>query len=616
MPGLICYFSNKKINNNLFNKIISSLKYEDFHKVDTYSTPNFACARIHLGIFNPESQPVFNEDKSICIFIEGKIYGYENELNNLKNEGYKFIKENDAEFCLNSYIKHGKEFIKDLNGNFVLLIYDLKSNKILIANDRFGFRVHYYYLDKDKLLFAPEVKAILCDKSFIKQLDEIGVCQYFAFGEFWGNITFFKNINILPAASILTYDGNKLNLEKYWELKYVPNYDIKEEDYSYELVKALQESVKRRMEQKRIYGVTLSGGLDSRSVLSTIPKTKRKEIFACTFGSEDCDEVKIAKKVTKMLGINNHIISEVKPSMILDYAAKDIRLNEGRNYIGVTFAYPIFNKLRNNVDIIFDGFALDLTLGGSYLNKKRINCKNENALIDSISKRRIFNDEELKNLFLPDYFNKVKNIPKQLIRTEFEKLKSKHAGNKSDEFFMNTHVAWMHIGDLTIRNFLEVSHPTSDNDFFDIILRIPPEWRLNHHIYKKFIKKISPEISKIPYDKIMIRPTSPTILWKLATVYLVIRERFKKKLYAISKGKILLKNKRSYVSFDEWFRTDPKWQNFFKEVLFYKDDISVEILNFDYIKLLFEEQISGKKKNSLKLLYLASFKLFLKEYFS
>ena len=247
MPGLACYFSNNKVDNALFNKMVDSLQHEDFHKVDTYSDPNFACARIHLGIFNPESQPVFNEDKSICVFIEGKIYGYEAELDNLKNEGYKFIKENDAEFCLNSYIKYDKDFIKKLNGNFVIAIYDSKSKKVIIANDRFGFRVHYYYLDKDKLLLTPEIKAILCDESFKKELDKIGVCQYFAFGEFWGTNTFFQNINLLPPASILTYDGNRLCLEKYWELKYAPDYDKTEDEYSDELVKALHESVERRM---------------------------------------------------------------------------------------------------------------------------------------------------------------------------------------------------------------------------------------------------------------------------------------------------------------------------------------------------------------------------------
>lgn len=44
------------------------------------------------------------------------------------------------------------------------------------------------------------------------------------------------------------------------------------------------------------YGLTLSGGLDSRIVLGVIDKDKKKEILAITFGPSNCDEVKIVKK--------------------------------------------------------------------------------------------------------------------------------------------------------------------------------------------------------------------------------------------------------------------------------------------------------------------------------
>lgn len=615
MPGLVCHYSLKECDNKLLEKMIDSLKHEDFHKVETYADSNFACARIHLGIFNAEPQPVFNEDKSIYVFIEGKIYGYENELNNLKNKGYKFVKENDAEFCLNSYINNGKDFIKNLNGNFVILIYDLRSKKVIVANDRFGFRGHYYCLHNDGLILAPEIKAILQADNFNKELDKIGVSQYFAFGEFWDKTTFFKNINLLPPATILTYDGINITLEKYWELQYIADYSKTEKEYSEELVHALKVSIERRMKEELKYGITLSGGLDSRSVLLSVPSEKMKDILACSFGLEDCDEVKIAKEVVKKLGIINHIFLEIRPSTILDYAEEFIWLNDGRSYVGVAFQYPTAKILRDRVDLVFDGFAMDLTLGGSYLTKERIRCENEQALIDSLSRRRIFNDDELKNLFLPDYYEKVKDIPKKSIREEFGKLKSSLPGNKSDEFFMNTHVAWITIGSLLYRNFLEISHPTLDNDFFDIIVKIPPEWRLNYHIYKKFLKKLSPEISKIPYNKIMIRPTSPNILWEIARIYLIRKERLKKKLNIITGGKIFLHNKRSYISFDEWFITDKEWQNYFKEILFGNDIISKNIFNPDYIKFLFEEQISGKNNNSLKLIYLTSFKLFLKKYF-
>jgi asparagine synthase (glutamine-hydrolysing) len=199
--------------------MIDSVKHEESYSTDKYFSQHFACARIHLGIFNPQIQPVFNQDKSLCIFLDGKIYDHKDKLNELKNRGYKFIFENDPEFCLHSYEEYGKDFIKTLNGCFVLLIYDFKSKKVIIANDRFGLRVHYYAINNGKLLFAPEAKAILQDETFKKELNDEAVAEFFAFGEFWGEKTFFTGINIMAPASIITYDGRDLSIEKYWEVE-------------------------------------------------------------------------------------------------------------------------------------------------------------------------------------------------------------------------------------------------------------------------------------------------------------------------------------------------------------------------------------------------------------
>ena len=144
------------------------------------------------------------------------------------------------------------------------------------------------------------------------------------------------------------------------------------------------------------------------------------------------------------------------------------------------------------------------------------------------------------------------------------------------------------------------------------MLKIPPELRLNHYIYRKFLKKLSPELAKIPYNKTMVRADAPLLFWSVGSTYMFGKEFLKKKLYNFSKGRITLSNKRSYVNFDEWFRTNEKWQIFFKDLLLNENDKTKKYFNQDYIEQLFQEQIIGKRDNSMKLLYLASFKIFLK----
>nr|QNO43486.1 hypothetical protein IOCKIBAP_00001 [Methanosarcinales archaeon ANME-2c ERB4] len=436
------------------------------------------------------------------------------------------------------------------------------------------------------------------------------VAEFFAFGEFWGDKTFFKRIKVLTPASILTYDGEDLSIEKYWEFKYEPDYNKSEDEFVDELVKTFKKAVELRMEDKLRYGVSLSGGLDSRGVVAAINENKRKDVLTFSFGPLDCDEVKIAKNVSDVAETRFKAI-EITPEMIMSNAEQEVWLTEGRDYIGVSYIYPIHKIIRDYADVVFDGFALDLTLGGSYLNRAKVNCKNEKLLFNILSKKRLFQEKELYKLFTSNYYNKIKEVPVKSFRNEFNKIKADHPGNKSDQFSLSTHVAWIPIGYVLLRDEIEIISPTADNNFIDIILKIPPELRLNHYIYRKFLKKLSPELAKIPYDKTMVGADAPLLFWSLGSTYMFGKELLKKKLYNFSKGRITLSNKRSYVNFDEWFRTNENWQIFFKDLLLNENDKSKKYFNQDYIEQLFQEQTKGERNNSIKLLYLASFKIFL-----
>jgi len=615
MPGLVGIISSSGVHGQLLDRMVDSLKHERSYCIDKYISSPFGIARIHIGIFNPEPQPVFNADKSLCIFMDGKVYDYREQLNELKNKGYKFHNESEPEFCLHSYEEYGKDFIKRLNGSFVFLICDLKSEKVIIANDRHGLRVHYYAINNGNLLFAPEAKAILQENAFQKALNDEAVAEFFAFGEFWGDKTFFTGIKVLTPASILTYDGQDLSIEKYWEFKYEPDYGRSEDEFVDELVKTFRRAVEIRTEDNLHYGVGLSGGLDSRSVLAAIPPAKRKNVIAYTFGPRDCDEVKIAKRVAKRTGIKEHLVLELPPEFITNNAEQFVWLTDGRNYIGNSYGLSVLELLKDKIDVIFDGYALDLTLGGSYLSRDKVGCEDEDLLFDILSKKRRFPEGELQKLFPIVIYNKIKDVPVKSFNNEFNKINADCPGNKSDQFSISTHLAWFPIGYVTARDSLEMSHPTSDNDFIDVILKIPPEWRLNHHIYRKFLKKLSPELSKIPYNKTMVRADAPLLFWKFGKYYQFGKELVKKKLYKVSKGKLFLPNKRSYVNFDDWFHVNTNWQAFFKELLLNEDDKSKKFFNQNYIEKLFQEQVTGERNNSIKLLYLASFKLFLRLFF-
>ena len=617
MPGIIGIAS---LNNILYidsflGKATKSILHKDSYKIDSYIASNFAFARIHLGTFNPEKQPIFNEDKNIFIFMDGKIYDYEEEKQLLKQKGYKFIINNDPEFCLHLYEEEGEDFVKKLNGNFLIVIYNFKKRELLIFNDRYGLLPHYYTLSNEKLIFASEVKTILQDKTFKKEINDEAVANLFAFGEVIGDKTFFRNIKTLPPASVLKYKDGKVSIKQYWDFPYKPNYSKSEDAFVDNLITTFKNAVKIRTKEDFKYGVSLSGGLDSRLVVAATNKEQKGKVIAITFGPPDCSEVKIAQKVCREIGIKFKILP-ISPEIMIEGDEETIYLSEGLDYIGVSFIPPLFKIIRKNIDVIFDGFALDVTLGGSYLDRFPSRFKNKKELFDVSYKIRrfLFSDEEIRSLFKNRYYEKIKHFPLVSFKNTFGKIRESHFRNTIDHFILQHHMRrFALMGVVLGRYSVEYSHPTYDNDFIDVILAIPPELRASHIIYRKFLKKLFPELAKIPYDKTMLKPDLPISFWKMSIQYQHYLEALKKRIRRISKNKIFLPPKRSYVNFDEWFCKNKKWQAYFLKLLLSKDTISTKkYLNQDYIKRLFQEQFSGQRDNSMKILRIATFELFLK----
>ncbi|MBQ04534.1 hypothetical protein CL673_07525, partial [Candidatus Bathyarchaeota archaeon] len=230
MPGICCLAGEVTDQGRRLQSMAESMKHEDRHLVDRYRASSCGIARVHLGIFNPEPQPIFNEDRSQLIFFDGKVYDYEDERKNLQRQGHIFnFTNNDAEFCLHLYEELGKDFVKRLNGTFAIAIYDIKQQKLLVVNDRYGLRPLYYAVDGTRVLIASEVKAMLQIEPKSKLNDE-AIADWFFFGKLLGSKTFFKNISALPPASIMEYSDGKLHIEKYWDFEFDETTNISDKE--------------------------------------------------------------------------------------------------------------------------------------------------------------------------------------------------------------------------------------------------------------------------------------------------------------------------------------------------------------------------------------------------
>ena len=244
----------------------SSGYYRDDHVVLGHS---------RLAIIDLEggAQPLSNEDGSIWITFNGEIFNYVELASDLKNHGHILRTNSDTEVIVHANEEWGTRCFERFNGQWAIALWDRHTRKIIFSRDRFGIKPLYYTINKEKLLFASEIKAIFADKNVERSLDPHGLGEIFTF---WGPIaprTVFKGIKELEPGHYAVVQNEKIKIEPYWIINFPGSAHGKrssEEENTKQLRKHLIEASKLRFTRSDVpIGAYLSGGLDS-SVTSAI----------------------------------------------------------------------------------------------------------------------------------------------------------------------------------------------------------------------------------------------------------------------------------------------------------------------------------------------------------
>ena len=150
MSGFIGFFDNKSVDEK--NNIIKQMNAKITHRGpdgESFFTDDKLAVGFRLSVIEPTDgeQPVYNDDKNLMIFFDGRIYNAKEIASDLIKNGCVFKTNSDAEVVLRGYEKYGEKIASKLRGAFSFVIYNLKTNDLFGARDHFGVKPLYYYSD-------------------------------------------------------------------------------------------------------------------------------------------------------------------------------------------------------------------------------------------------------------------------------------------------------------------------------------------------------------------------------------------------------------------------------------------------------------------------------------
>ncbi len=602
MPGIagILDSENRIDSHELLDRMCNAVRHESWHKEDRHIDPPIAIGLVHLGILNPEPQPVFNEDRSLWIIMEGEIYDYEREKRSLEEKGHVFSTNNDPEFALHMYEEYGEDFAQQLNGQFNLAIFDRRRKRLLIANDRFGQRPLYYAEYNGRLLIASEVKGILADEAFDKVIDDFAVSNFITLGYILGCKTYFRGIKLLPPASLLVHEEGKTSLKRYWDIQYIDDYKtFRKHDYIEECSHLLARAVDRRMQGNHEIGTTLSGGLDTRTIIANIDRTYYP-IHTFTYGEYGCSDSLLAEEISALLGSDHHFF-ELEPDYLIKYAHKAVYLTDGMyNYIH-SRGVKVTEEMVKYINICFHGGQpFDHPLSIRSVNKKIPSDAGDELILPYVWFALPL--EVQKALFTDSYYPKVENSLPVSIQEIQPKQRIDSAFNRLHYYYMRNMLIRFCIPDtITFRNTIETRFPLLDNDLVDFVLTVPPKLMRDKYILAKVFVRFFPELAEIAYQRTGLPLTAGKFRSKLHHAVGKGLKPYKRKVFkGLRKltGKNLTPERRYHWAWERWFSKDMEFQNFARETLLSEQAKSRGYFKSETVERALREQEHGLADNS------------------
>ncbi len=253
-------------------------------------------------------QPVFNEDGSVAVVLNGEIYNFRELRATLVRAGHRFRTNGDTEVIAHLYEEHGLACIPLLQGMFGLAIWDASRRSLILARDRLGKKPLFYAERPGALSFASELQSLLQDPEIPTDLDHQALDQYFAFRYVPGPRSAYRAVRKLPPATTLVYARGRATVERYWHLDFSRSHRAPLPDAHEAIRESLLESVRRRLVADVPLGTFLSGGIDSSAVVAAMAQVTQGPVktFSIGFERERYDELRHARVVAERFGTDHH----------------------------------------------------------------------------------------------------------------------------------------------------------------------------------------------------------------------------------------------------------------------------------------------------------------------
>jgi asparagine synthase (glutamine-hydrolysing) len=451
------------------------------------------------------------------------------------------------------YATCGAGFVERLEGEFCLALADPDRAEVLLASDAIGNYPLYWRAEADGLIFSSDLSALLRATREASRLDLGAVADYLTIGAVLGDKTLAEGVHVLDPGTVLTYDVRKarVSLRSYLRLEtFFHNRATDKSKYLEAVRAAFTTAVGRATQGVGPIGLSLSGGLDSRAILSAV-NGRASDLRTYTLGVQGCADQAIAERLAGIAG-TQHFYFPLDSTYLRDFLpnmAQMVSMTDGM-YLshGLTEMLAVRFLDRTGIAVLLRGHGGELAKAHLawplHTDQSVYRFKSTDELVPYLSARA--------NYVTP-------NLPLSTILTPSA---AASAGEGSRETFAAILkgadltpaecCSYLYLRELTrkftvpslelFRTRVEVRLPYLDAAFLKVLLAAPSEWRDTTEIHRAITASGLPKLLTVRNSNTGARagagPIAEFVLDKCNTAL----------------RRLHVRGYRHYHNFDRWMR--------------------------------------------------------------
>jgi len=478
--------NNQPLPDSACARLSQSISRNPADEVKVFKDHSSFFAKVDVGTFG---EPGFIVDQSGALsLMAGEPLLANREAATVSNRQHDLAVVHDQ--CL----KGNWDVLREADGTFCMVHYEPQTRSLSLMADKLGIRPLYFWADDDVIVFASALRILEELPLVPKQMDLRAVTELVGLGAPLADRTPYSGISLLRAGEIVRITNETISRRRYWRWDEIATSSDTEAVRLETVYNRFQTAVDRRIRNDRATTAYLSGGLDSRCVVSTL-RPEHARVHTFNFARPGTQDYCFGNDFAERIGSIHESLPKERGDSVPDYSSLMAKaLKESESFSQSPPERP---------QVVWSGEGGSVLLGLVHISEtilELMRAGNIDGAIEEFLQRE--NIHVPPKLFRSQILENISMVIKQGIREELDQLHAKDAGRNFYLFLMHNdqrRKLMSHFENIDLHR-LEFQLPFFDGGLLTSVMATPLDWCLKHRLYSKWLLLFPAAVTSVPWQ--------------------------------------------------------------------------------------------------------------------